>query len=388
LNAGITPVRIAFSATDPNALLTVGGTSARGRLEVVLPTTGMGGAVDLRVTSSNGIVTKDYKVKIVQSSSNADLQSVVMGSEVLTENGGVYTFISTAAGVQNVTIAGAEGATVRLYDGLGQEITAGVTGAGTPLWSGTLTLTGDVNRYTIKATPASGDVSKTMSYTLVAQRKNFAVGLDDVQAAYGKTKPTTSGSGNITNDNWGKIPQSTVYDKAGNPFELYTVKVGATDQWVELMMTPMRGENTVTLGYQGTDGTNSTNGYFKQNGKGATGLKGTGYFTLNLDNLIWLDSMKETGANAKDFTSATFKEAFVPVNLTTHFTDGGATKDAYTKEYIIHLVRVNNDDSLRAIKVTPQDNKEQLFDNESTGSAPTLDSIKTVDANGNNVYRI
>ena len=250
---------------------------------------------------------------------------------------------------------------------------------------------GQVNRFVIEVMPEDQQAANARYYTLVAQPANFALGLDSVRVAHGSEAPVEFNStetGAAKTDSTGEfkvLEAVTVYDKMGNPFTYYTLNVGAEDKWAELTITPTNMANAVALrtdevGYRADDRAgirtrynNDNQAVFTSNTEGVTGSSGKGHFSLALDELTWL-------SKTDPYTNVTFKEVYVPVEVST---------GTYTQEYIIHLVRVNNDNSLRAINVETPDGADNDYDNEYTDPKKQLGAILAgQDEKGNDIYRI
>ncbi|MCM1296606.1 MAG: hypothetical protein NC311_13800, partial [Muribaculaceae bacterium] len=392
-------VTLTLTATDADALVSAmnGTYSGVGRLEITVPLTGEQVDVPVSILSSNGQVGGDYTVTLTKTSTSGSLQKVVLDGKTLSGNGDMYAANYTAEGNLSLKLNASESGVITLWQGSTQ-----IAAASAPLgeWNGTVNAAGLRSSYTIK-------VNGEYAATLFLQLADYATGVKGLQVAYGDQavakrdnldKTNGAATGN-KNTNWQSLKPSTVYDPAGNAFTVYELKVGSDDNWVELELTALNSTAKMGLGHTYQKGLRDEGNYavavngasgqsiFTRNGNGIS-VDGTGRFSLNLDELLWLDM--KLGNKAVDvYNDASMKEAYVDLTVTDAVT-------GVSRIYTVHILRVNDDASLRRIQVVGDEETVatgHLYDNVETGEPERLgdlEVIKDVDASTElvDVYRI
>ena len=109
------------------------------------------------------------------------------------------------------------------------------------------------------------------------------------------------------------------------------MSVGEGARWAELTIQPTNMANGVFLGYTVGEHYESSYGsgirtqaysgiqaVYTSNSQGITGTDGSGHFSLKLDELTWLT---RTGVLGGTYNNVTFKEVYVPIEVSTHYVD-------------------------------------------------------------------
>ncbi|MCM1440018.1 MAG: hypothetical protein NC131_12580, partial [Roseburia sp.] len=246
------------------------------------------------------------------------------------------------------------------------------------------------------------DGTNTVPNTLSLQREDYPTGIEDFQVAYVvrkdgvDNKPVAPSGRNpgVGGDNWKSLAAQTAYDGAGNPFTYYMMSIGNDARYIELDVSTMNRGNSVSLGYNRggvldesykSSGTNAVDSY---NSRGAN-TQGTGRFVIDLDQLIWLDRRTATNkGETVDFRNASFKEAYVDVIVSG--VDGTGAANGVQRTYTLHLLRVNDDDTLRMLQVTTTvDGTVNRYDNALDTPDELGEWTKTKDTDGKtDVYRV
>ncbi|MCM1439756.1 MAG: hypothetical protein NC131_11245, partial [Roseburia sp.] len=377
---------VSFETEDPNAVISLSsGVSSVGRLDAKLPLSGSGGTVQVTVTSSNGLANRTYTMTLTQAPVGGALSGVILdGKNVVSNNGDTYIATYTEPGQRDLVITATEGGTIevrRLLKSGSVESEAVVSGTVTAgRWSGKVDLSDTRSDFNIYL---GGEKKAVLS----ALRDNYPTGIATFKVAAGNVIPegAIGGAAGATNGNWKDAVATTHYDPAGNAFVQYTVNIGANDKYVEIDVAAMDATTTVTLGYGDSKGILTPGSNISASNAAVFTTKnvsGQGHFVLDLSRLTWL-----TASNAvKDYNGVTMKEAYVDVIV--------RTAQGAEEVYTLHLVRVNDDDSLRLIRLTPEDGEVKLYDNEGSlamdpdwlGKLEEIFQTDTID--GNDLYRI
>ncbi|MCM1296690.1 MAG: hypothetical protein NC311_14225, partial [Muribaculaceae bacterium] len=390
---------ITFTASDPNATVIINGRENLGQMDVnVNNLTGSGANVIATIKSSDGTMSRDYTLSLAQPYLGGALASVAFEGTLLAADGDAYSAQYIQPGMKSLIVTATEGGTIEVRDAAD----ATVTGTVTPgRWNGQL----DLTSATATRTDYTIWVAGEKRATLTLQRADYPTGIHELQIAHGSTEVVAKNgvTAIATNGNWQPIAAQQAYDPAGNAFTYYEASIGADDKWLEIEVAAMDPSTKITLGYNFGTNTGDAKGILDQNynadlravyysninggvANSVVAADGKGHFAINLEKLTHL-SRTMPGNVVNEFTSATFKDVYIDIIVT--------TVDNVSRTYTLHVTRVNDDDSLRLIKVNPEDPQEaaKLYDNLGStadeGWLGKLDVIKTVDElTGEDLYRV